>query len=369
MRKQSNRTGSDNRTKYSLRAASLTVCTLAAAMAMGSCGQKQEADMAGADTAGTRAVVVADSSAATDNATGGKKQPTRLEFKSAPEVIRPGEPATWTLQIVDQISGAPVKEFSLVHEKLMHLIVVSKDLTWFNHLHPEYKGDGVFTISAVLPKAGSYKLYADHTPTGGTQVVSQHELTTEGATSTSSPAALTADAPGTGGWIAGKFTSAPEGEPEKKGGATYEIALMPMPTTLVAGKDMMLHFQVRDAAGKPITDIEPYLGALGHLVIISSDATAFLHAHPMDGGMESMAGMDHSKMDHGSTPAAAHNDSGSAPHDHAGGHEHAAPTKGGPDVIFHTNFPQPGLYKLWGQFQHKGRIITASFTVNVGAAA
>ena len=138
---------------------------------------------------------------------------------------------------------------------------------------------------------------------------------------------------------------------------------MPMPTKLVSGKDMMLHFQVRNAAGKPVDDLEPYLGAMGHLVILSSDTRAFLHAHPMEGGMQSMSGeMDHSKMDHGSGTTGAphaHSDSGAAPH------EHAAPSKGGPDVIFHTNFPEPGRYKLWGQFQHKGRIVTAAFTIDV----
>ena len=46
----------------------------------------------------------------------------------------------------------------------------------------------------------------------------------------------------------------------------------------------------------------------------------------------------------------------------------APPKSGGPDVMFHTNFPKAGLYKTWGQFMHKGKIITAAFVVNVGAA-
>jgi len=45
-----------------------------------------------------------------------------------------------------------------------------------------------------------------------------------------------------------------------------------------------------------------------------------------------------------------------------------APKSGGPDVIFHTNFPKAGVYKAWGQFMHKGKIITAAFVVNVAAA-
>ena len=50
--------------------------------------------------------------------------------------------------------------------------------------------------------------------------------------------------------------------------------------------------------------------------------------------------------------------------------KHAAPPKsGGPDVMFHTTIPKAGLYKAWGQFMHKGKIITAGFVLNVGAAS
>ena len=44
---------------------------------------------------------------------------------------------------------------------------------------------------------------------------------------------------------------------------------------------------------------------------------------------------------------------------------HAAVSSGGPDVIFHTEFPRPGVYKAWGQFQHKGKIVIAPFIINV----
>jgi predicted small lipoprotein YifL len=347
----------------------LASVTLAAMLGIVGCGTKGESELPKADSSAETVAVVSDSAAGHDHgADGARQQGTKLEFVSTPAAIQPGEPATWRLTVVDR-SGKPVTDFARVHEKLMHLIVVSSDLSWFNHIHPEYKGEGVFEVSALLPKAGSYKLYADYTPQGGTQEVPQQEIATEGAAVSSTPAALVADTVGRDGWIRGRFASGPEGEPEKKSGAPYEVALMPMPTKLVAGKDMMLHFQISDASGKPVTDLEPYLGAMGHLVILSSDTKSFLHAHPMDGGMESMAGMDHgsmdhSKMDHGSaTPGGAHSDSGSAPH------AHAAPTKGGPDVIFHTSFPQPGRYKLWGQFRHKGRIITAAFVIDVAAAA
>jgi hypothetical protein len=266
---------------------------------------------------------------------------TRLEFSSEPSAIESGRTATWHLRIVDATSGEPVPELTMSHEKLMHLIVVSKDLAWFNHLHPEYRGNGEFTIEAVLPRAGEYKLYADYTPKGGSQEVAQHELATTGSRPAGAPASLTVDRAGEGGWMVRTTVSRPEGEPEAKGGTEFQVAMMPMPTKIVAGEDVMLHFQVRDAKGTPLTRLEPYLGALGHAVILSSDTKSYLHAHPMDGEMEG--------MDHGT----------------GGGHDHGAASGGGSDVIFHTNFPTPGVYKVWGQFQYGGRIITAPFVVQV----
>jgi hypothetical protein len=320
----------------SMRNGSLaSAAMMSAALMITGCndGGNGHASHAGATTGDTHAG---------QHAAGAHTHTTRLEFASAPATIAPGTPVTWTLRIVDAKSGAPVPDFSLSHEKLMHLIVVSTDLTWFNHIHPEYKGNGEFTVEAVLPRTGDYKLYADYTPKGGSQEVAQHELVAVGAAAGTGAAALVADTVGKGGWMVRSTVSRPEGEPEATGGGEYQVAMMPMPSKIVAGKDVMLHFQVRDADGTPLTDLEPYLGALGHAVLLSGDTKTYLHTHPMDGEME---GMDH----------------GSGAHDHGT----AAKSDGGSDVIFHTNFPTPGLYKVWGQFQHKGRIITAAFVLQV----
>ncbi len=271
---------------------------------------------------------------------------TKLAFSSEPAALPVGKAATWTLKIADAQSGQPVKNFDVVHDKLMHLIVVKNDLSWFNHIHPTHKGNGSFVVTTTLPKAGTYKLYADYTPTGKAQEVPQHEFATGGAQPAPSSVLLVPDKM-QGAWMTKKVIAHPEGEPETKGGATYEVALMPMPMPLLAGQDSMLHFQVRDAKGQPIKDLQPYLGALGHCVILSSDTKGYLHSHPMEGG----AKHDMSKM--GDMKSMKHS---------------APPKSGGPDVMFHTNFPSAGLYKAWGQFMHKGKIITAAFVVKVGAA-
>ncbi len=94
------------------------------------------------------------------------------------------------------------------------------------------------------------------------------------------------------------------------------------------------------------------MGAMGHAVILSQDGKSYLHSHPMEGDMGEMmmdeedhAGHDHSKMDHSSHGAKS--------------------TSSGPDVMFHTGFPKAGLYKAWGQFKHKNKIITSSFVLKV----
>ncbi len=274
---------------------------------------------------------------------------TKLAFSSEPAQIPVGKPATWTLKITDAKSGAPLKDFETEMTKKMHLIVVKNDLSWFNHIHPALKPNGDFVVTTTLPTDGSYKIYADYTPTGRAQEVPQHEFATGGKTPATSSVTLSPDKM-QGAWLKKKFQSHPEGEPQTKGGATYEVALMPMPTPLKAGQDSMLHFQVRDANGKPVKDLQPYLGAMGHCVILSNDTTKYLHSHPMAEGashdMSKMGKMDMSKMN--DTPV---------------------PKSGGPDVIFHTNFPEAGLYKVWGQLMHKGKVITASFVVNVAAGA
>lgn len=269
---------------------------------------------------------------------------TRLEFASEPAEIPAGVPAVLTLKILDAASGAPVQEYDTVHEKVMHLIIVSTDLAWFNHVHPEYKGNGTFTITTTLPTSGHYKLFADYAPRGKEHELGTHEFATTGAGPTAPPA-LSVDSLGSEMWITKQVTSAPEGMPGAPGGAKYQVALMPMPGTITAGQDVMLHFQVRDAAGKPLPALEPYLGAMGHCVILSDDVETYLHTHPMDGG-------GHHGMDHGATPPAT---------DAAADKGKEAAAKA--DVIFHTNFPKPGLYKVWGQFQHNGLIITAPFVL------
>ena len=265
----------------------------------------------------------------------------KMEIGSTPAQVEPGRPAAWKIRILDA-AGTPVGNFAPVHEKLMHLIIVSADLSWFNHLHPEYRGNGTFEVEVKVPSAGTYRVYADYMPEGSEQRVSQYEFTTTGASSVPASSPSTPDRIGADGRIVKSAQARPESEPDAPGGATYQVAMMPMPSEIAHGSDVQLHFQIMDASGRPVEDLEPYLGARGHTVVVSGDGKTYLHTHPAEGGME---GMNHGTGGHGEHTA--------------GGGE-----KGG-DVIFHTSFPEPGIYKVWGQFRHGGKIITASYVLNI----
>lgn len=226
---------------------------------------------------------------------------TQAVWRFSKETPKSNETVDLTIQINDK-DGKPVKDFDIQHEKLMHLILVSKDLSYFNHLHPEYKGDGLFTVSLNFPAGGEYKLYADYVPKGALKVVKNHTVTVEGEKAQTTP--LKPDE---------NLTKIVEGK---------EITLSF--DELKAEKDVTLNFNIKDhRTGRPITNLQPYLGAVGHVVIISEDTEDYLHVHPMD--------------------------------------EKAK----GPDAKFMTKFPKSGIYKIWGQFQHEGKVITVPFVVKV----
>ncbi len=229
----------------------------------------------------------------------------------APEA---GKKTTIGFQVVDE-GKSRVKDFDVVHEKKLHLLMVSKDLSWFAHEHPELLPDGSMKLDFTFPAGGPHTLYADFKPTGASGQVIQKPIDVKGPARAAVP--LTKDDLGKAKTIAG-----------------HQVRLKA--SSLTAGESVKLDFLIVKG-GKPVTDLTPYLGAQGHCVIISQDGSKFLHSHPDDG---------------------AHDDTGTAPHAH--------PKTPG-QVTFHTQFPGPGLYKIWGQFQHGSDMVIADFVVDVAA--
>ncbi len=198
--------------------------------------------------------------------------------------------------------GERVGKLEPTHEKLMHLILVRDALDQFLHLHPEVSDEGQAKIDLTVAEPGLYHVYVDYQPTGGHPGTARTTLTVAGD---SRPAAeLKSNAPGA--VVAGELSA--------------DIAI----AAGADGKSQTITFRLKDRqTAQPVNDLEPYLGAMGHLVVIQATTKAYIHAHP----------------EHG-----------------------AAPTS---EVAFEVHPPASGQYASWAQFQRGGAIVTVPFVFDV----
>jgi hypothetical protein len=200
---------------------------------------------------------------------------------------------------ITNASGAPITTFAVVHDKPLHLIVVRRDLTGFQHLHPTMAPDGTWTVPLRLTAPGSYRVFADFTPAGGAKTTLGADVLVDGDARYAALPAPAAHATADG----------------------YDVAIGGTPT---AGRMGTLAFTVT-RGGKPVTDLQPYLEARGHLVALRAGDLAYLHVHPED---------------------------------------EATP---GDRISFMTELPTAGRYRLFLQFKHEGRIHTVAFTQEVAS--
>ncbi len=251
-----------------------------------------------------------------------------LEVTSKTESIKPNTEAEYRY-IIKNDKREVLKDFATVHEKIMHFIVVRKDLQNFQHIHPTYDKDtGEFSIVINFPTDGPYRLFPDFTP----------------GKSADNPQGLTVtlhDDVNVGDmnkYKAEKFTA---DTTNIKQVGDYRVTYN-MPSDLKAQTEYSYNLNVEEK-DQPVTDLENYLGALGHGVILRADTLDFIHTHageakPNTGSMVH----DMSKMNN------------------VEGH----PTRG-PKINFSTSFPEPGKYIIFTQFQHKGKVITANRAIEV----
>ncbi|GAA4047184.1 heavy-metal-associated domain-containing protein [Agromyces indicus] len=167
----------------------------------------------------------------------------------------PGEQGELAFGITDA-AGAPLTDYETSHERDLHLIVVRTDGAHFRHVHPVIDDRGEWSLPFAFDAAGTYRVFADFVPAGHGETVT---LTT------------TVD-------VAGGF--APEPRTSDATAATVDGITVEVEGELVAGAERELVFTVtRD--GEPVTTLEPYLGAYGHLVALRQGDLAYLHVHPM----------------------------------------------------------------------------------------
>ncbi len=226
--------------------------------------------------------------------------------------VQPGVTTTLTLWITDA-AGRPVNPV-LAHERPMHLIVVSRDLRQFAHIHPQNSGPvGQYSVAYAFPVAGDYILYDELQLAGHDDEVHRFDLRV-----------------GSAGSAAATLT--PDMGPQQSDG--YSADLLPS-GPIRAGQPTGFVVRVT-RAGQPVTDLQPYLAAAAHVVALDAQAGGFSHIHGMAGDQPPLAGM----MDMSAPPA-----------------------QFGPTLAFSRQFPQPGLYKMWAQFAVQGRVITVAWVI------
>ena len=253
-----------------------------------------------------------------------------VEMKTAPAEIKAGEKIDLSF-FVKNSGGDLVKDLQIVHEKPMHLLIVSDDLDEFYHEHPEPQNDGSYKVVFAFPNGGNYRLYTDFTPFDSTQVVQNFPVNVSGTERAAKP--LVPDA---------QFEKTVE---------NLRVEMKP-DGELVSNKEMMLSFNVLDAAtNQPVTNLENYLGEKAHFVVINEDLTEFVHAHPMS-------------ADNVKAETHAH-DAGSALHTD----EKMANPAAASIVSAHVTFPKGGIYRTWAQFKRGGKVITVPFTTIVKQGA
>ena len=226
-----------------------------------------------------------------------------VHIATKPARLKPGEDALLTFQVEDPNNKKTVQNFEVMHEKLYHLFLISQDMEFFQHVHPELQPDGSLNLNVKFPHAGMYRVLSDFYPAGGTPQLVASTLMVPGAGFKLEPAKLT-----------------PDLKPQKT--ENLEVELSTEPPEPLAGFKTLMFFKL-----KPNDGIEPYLGAMGHMLAASSDLIDMTHTHPL---------------------------------------YVTDPEEGAyKQIQFNLIFPRAGVYRVWVQFQRKGVVNTVKFDIPV----
>jgi hypothetical protein len=231
--------------------------------------------------------------------------PKRLEYTvdlgSSPKAIQAEKDVELSFDIREPETDEPLYHFQIIHEKLLHMFIVSGDLEYFLHEHPVFGPDGVFRFKTRFPRNGLYRVIADFYPQGGApQFIAKTLLVSQKAGDlTLRPASLQPDI-------------------GPKTAENLEVELTTEPAQPIASLKTLMFFRL-----KPDEGLEQYLGAWGHMLAASEDLVDLIHNHPFL----------------------------SYPEDGR--------------VQFNMIFPRPGTYRVWVQFQRNGVVNTARFDVPV----
>lgn len=224
-----------------------------------------------------------------------------MDVTVKPAVFRAGEQVQLHFVIKDPKTSRLVNHYEIVHEKLFHMFLVSQDLQYFVHDHPTLQPDGSFIYEETFPKTGLYRVVGDFYPSSATPQLIAKSLIVPGAPGQEIPLVQPVLKPELG---VNHCTN-------------LDVELTTDPPTPIVGLKTLLFFKLSPADG-----LEKYIGAWAHMLAASDDLIDLIHDHPFI-------------------------------------------ADGGPQVQFNIIFPRAHTYKIWVQFQRKGVVNTAAFTIPV----
>lgn len=255
----------------------------------------------------------------------------RLEFRTEPARVRPGEKVSLFFRFLHPGTGAVVTDFEVVHTKQFHLFVISQDLNFFEHIHPTMGEDGTWTIETSVPKAGYYQVLCDFMPKGGSGQFLTAALVTDGYA---------------GDLATDSARLSPDAELKKSDG-DLTAALSFNPVRPASCEYVHLTFTLTDTkTGLPVTDLQTYLGQFSHMLLMSEDMQCYVHSHPIN-------------------LIVAQEDPGQIPEYIIAPDADLATIRGGPQVTFDALMPKAGMFRAWAQFQRNDEVRTLAFTFNV----
>ena len=247
---------------------------------------------------------------------------------STPRPVTAGTPVQLTFTVKD-FFGRDTGAMEIVHERPMHVMVVSNDLADFYHIHPTLSPGNVFNITHVFPHGGDYRVFADFTPAGEGNHVESFTVNVQGA----GRAAI------------------PLGPDTAWNGISEEVRMtLASEKPLRAGRDISLYMTLADVpTGAPIHNLQRYLGAWAHIAIISEDTQDFLHVHPIEELPSNFEYFWYTlKRDFFHINA-------------------TEPGSESPATIrTSVGFRRAGLYKMWVEVQRANRVLTFPFVLRVG---
>lgn len=253
-----------------------------------------------------------------------------LRFRTEPPAVTAGAKVTLLFTFLHPATGEVVKEFEVVHTKLFHLFIVSRDLEYFAHVHPTLREDGTWTIETSVPKPGYYEVLCDFMPKGGSGQFLTAPL-------------VTADY---GGDLATDRAQLSSDTVSRKSADSITASLTFDPPQPASGQYVHLNLFLTDAVtGQPVIDLQTYLGQFSHMLLMSEDMKSYVHSHPINLLVEQ--------------------EDAAAPESIIAPDADLDTIRGGPKVTFDALMPKAGHFRAWVQFQRHDRVCTIPFTFTV----